>query len=105
MSELSQIADELKRCGDILTGVSDALAALFKGNETEEARPKAEPSTPNLRQITKEQVRAALAVKSGAGFNAEVRALLEKHGAPKLSEIDPKEYASLLLEAEALGNE
>ncbi len=30
--------------------------------------------------------------------------LLEKHGATKLSEIDPQKYAALLAEAEVLGN-
>ncbi|HBT65522.1 MAG TPA: DNA ligase, partial [Ruminococcaceae bacterium] len=32
------------------------------------------------------------------------RELLEKHGANKLSEIDPSEYPALLAEAEVLGN-
>ena len=36
------------------------------------------------------------------GFTAEVRGLLEKHGANKLSQIDPSEFPSLLAEAAAL---
>jgi len=43
-----------------------------------------------------------LAEKSHDGFTAEVRALLEKYGASKLSQIDPSKYADLLAEAEAL---
>jgi hypothetical protein len=33
-----------------------------------------------------------------------VRGLLEKHGAAKLSEIDPAKYAALLADAKELGN-
>ena len=43
-----------------------------------------------------------LAEKSRAGHTEEVKALLNKHGADKLSEIDPTEYAALLAEGEAL---
>ena len=39
-----------------------------------------------------------------SGHTAKIRELLEKHGAAKLSEIDPKKYAALLAEAEVLGN-
>ncbi len=54
--------------------------------------------------ITLETVRAVLAEKSRAGHTAEVRTLLEKHGAAKLSEIGSAEYPALLAEAEVLGN-
>ena len=43
-----------------------------------------------------------LAEKSRAGHTAEVRALLVKHGADKLSDIDPTRYPALLADAEAL---
>jgi len=52
-----------------------------------------------------EQVRAVLADKSQDGFTAEVRALLEKHGAKRLSEIDPANYQALLSDTEALSND
>jgi hypothetical protein len=52
--------------------------------------------------LTLEQVRAALAEKSRAGHTSEVKALLIKHGADKLSDIDPAEYPALLAEAEVL---
>ena len=54
--------------------------------------------------VALEDVRAALAAKSRDGFTAEVRALLAKHGASRLSEVKQEEYAALLAEAEALGN-
>ena len=45
-----------------------------------------------------------LAEKSRAGHTAEVRALLKKHGADKLSEIDPAKYEALLQDTEVIGN-
>ncbi|MDR0695952.1 MAG: hypothetical protein LBF68_00195 [Christensenellaceae bacterium] len=48
-----------------------------------------EAETPKQKPITLEAVRAVLAEKSRAGHTAEIRELLEAHGAAKLSEIDP----------------
>jgi hypothetical protein len=105
MSELSLAVTELKRCGEALISISESLAALFSGNENvqTEDQQNAEVSAPVEKPITLEAVRAVLAEKSRAGHTSEVRALLEKHGAAKLSEIDPSEYSALLAEAEKLG--
>ena len=101
MNELSQAIDELRRCGDALIGVADSLRGLFSGNDAEaEAQPTVEAAKPAL---TLEQVRAALAEKSRGGYTAQVRELLVKHGAAKLSAIDPTEFESLLSEAATIG--
>ena len=106
MSELSLAVTELKRCGEALISISESLAALFSGNDDVQTadQPEAEVSAPVEKPIPLEAVRAVLAEKSRAGHTAEVRTLLEKHGAAKLSEIDPSEYPALLAEAEVLGN-
>ena len=102
MNELSQAIDELRRCGDALIGVADSLRELFGGNNTEvEPQPTVEAAKPEL---TLEQVRAGLAEKSRGGYTAQVRELLVKHGAAKLSDIDPAEYPALMADAEELGN-
>ena len=44
------------------------------------------------------------AEKSRAGFTAEVKAIITKHGADKLSAIKPEDYAAVLAEVEVLGN-
>lgn len=100
-SELSLTVSELKRCGEALISISESLAELFSGYSNADGpnEPKAGAS------ITLEAVRAVLAEKSRAGHTAKVRALLEKHGASKLSEINPVKYPALLAEAEVLGNE
>ena len=51
-----------------------------------------------------EQVRAVLADKSRQGHTAEIRSLLQKYGAAKLSQIDPAHYKALLADAEVLTN-
>ena len=62
----------------------------------------AKESEPPAKAVTLEQVRAVLADKSQQGFTADVRTLLEKYGAPKLSQIDPASYAALMADAESL---
>jgi hypothetical protein len=61
-------------------------------------------SAKNTKPIALEQVRSVLAEKSRDGHTDKVRGLLEKHGAAKLSEIDPAKYAALLADAKELGN-
>jgi len=106
MSELSLAVTELKHCGEALIGISESLADLFSGSGGMEAAdlPNVEVTAQVEKPITLETVRAILAEKSRAGHTAKVRELLEKHGAKKLSEIDPAEYSTLLAEAEVLEN-
>jgi len=54
--------------------------------------------------VTLEQVRAILTEKSRIGYTTQVRELLSRYGATKLSGVDPSEYAALLADAEVLGN-
>jgi len=60
------------------------------------------PASPAKPTLTLEEVRAVLADKSRAGHTAEIRELLKKYGANKLSLVDPKHYEALLREAEVL---
>ena len=52
--------------------------------------------------LTLEEVRAVLAEKSRAGHTAEIRSLLQKYGADRLSQLDPANYKALLAEVEVL---
>lgn len=52
--------------------------------------------------ITLVEVRKFLAELSRDGFTANVKDLLNKHGASKLSEINPENYAALLDDAREL---
>lgn len=94
VSDLHSLADSV-----------EAIAKVIEQPETAAEEPKNEKKPKKSKpEITLEQVRAALAQKSNSGFTAEVRELLVKHGADRLSNIDPSEYAALLADAEALGN-
>ena len=100
---LHDVVSNLRSLADSVQAVADAMAA----NEPTEAAQSEQPATvqvdkPATKPVTLEQVRATLAEKSQLGFTANVRALLEKYGAPKLSQIDPTNYAALLADAEAL---
>lgn len=117
VSELSMLVDELKKCGEALIDISEGLADMFSGAEEEKQpakktapkkkvaeEPKPEPQPEEEKPLTLEDVRAVCADKSRKGFTAEVKIILTKHGADKLSEVDPAEYKALLAEVEVLGN-
>ncbi len=105
MSELDAAIAELRKCGEILIGVSETLRELFGSGEpekvTETQTPVAE-TKPAAKQLTLEEVRKVLAQKSVEGHTSEVQLLIHKHGADKLSQVDPAHYADLLHEAEVL---
>lgn len=96
MSEMSATIEELRRCAAAINDAANWLAEQFSGDEPE---PEAESAEPVL---TLEAVRAVLAEKSRAGFTAQIRSLLQKHGADKLSGVDPANYKALLADVEGL---
>ena len=119
MSELSQVLEEMIACGEGMIKAANAIKEIF--SSTEEAPAKTEAKTTNKAAMqdatvteeakaepaptyTKEDVRGILAAKSAAGFKKEVKELLAKYGAQQLKQIDPKNYAALMKEAEVIGN-
>ncbi len=110
VSELSQLIEELKQCGNTLIGISEDLKNLFSGSEEEtEPKTKATEEVPTKapkkeKTLSLEDVRAVMADKSRKGYTAEVKALLTKRGVSKLSDVDAKDYAALLAEVEVIGN-
>lgn len=69
------------------------------GETTHKTLPK---QTSETKKVSLEQVRAVLAKLSQLGKTADVKKLIVKHGAQKLSDVPESEYASLLLEAEGI---
>ncbi|GAA6491729.1 hypothetical protein K280104A7_12930 [Candidatus Bariatricus faecipullorum] len=103
------VVSDLRSLADSLQAVADAVAQGGQEQPTQKPEKKTaakqvEPPVekPETKPLTLEQVRAALAEKSRAGHTSEIKALLIKHGADKLSDIDPAEYPALLAEAEVL---
>ena len=68
------------------------------------APPAPAPADLPPKAITLEEVRAVLAERSHDGYTDQVRGLLQKYGAEKLSGVDPKHYAALMKDAEVLGH-
>lgn len=99
ISELDMAIRDLRSAAATINDVADTLAEVFSTESADEAPDAATPAEPTL---TLEQVRAVLADKSRQGHTAEIRALLQKYGASKLSGIDPAHYKSLLADAEVL---
>ena len=76
------------------------LAANSAEGQSIEQPPVAEPQKVN--KISIEAVRAVLAEKSQEGKTREVKALLMKYDAGKLSGVKLEDYEALLKEAEVL---
>lgn len=51
-----------------------------------------------------EEVRKTAADKSRQGFTAEVKALIEKYGAEKLSSVKPEDYEAFMKELEEISH-
>ena len=91
---LLDVVADMRSLADSLQAVADAMT---------QTEPADTPSpAPEEKPLTLEEVRMVLAEKSRAGHTAEVRALLVKHGAEELSDIDPAKYPARLADAEGL---
>ena len=99
MKLILDVVDDLRRLADSLQTVADSI----EGNtqEADTAVPPV-PEKHTSTSISIEQVRAVLAEKSAEGKTAEVKALLYKYDAGKLSGVKPEDYPALLEEAKKL---
>jgi hypothetical protein len=109
MSEMDLTIKSLREAAAAITDAADFLTKAFsdtdeqQSNEiaAEQPEPAKEPEKPTLTLV---DVRMLLAKKSRAGNTAEVRALLQKYGANRLSDIDPANYEALVHDAEGLAD-
>lgn len=98
MGDMAQTIENLRSAAAAISDAADWLTRMFSGElQAEDA-----PASPPKPELTLERVRAVLADKSRQGHTAEIRALLQKYGASKLSQIDPAHYKALLAEAEMM---
>ena len=104
MAEMAQTIEELRTAAASINAAADWLYQQFSGDDNEAQATEAPTKKESKPELKLEDVRAVLAEKSRSGHTAEVRALLKKHGADKLSEIDPAKYEALLQDAEVIGN-
>ncbi|MCV6649991.1 rRNA biogenesis protein rrp5 [Enterococcus faecium] len=91
-----------------MQALADSLQELAMAMQTNEPEPQVETpeqpveKKPEPKQPTLEEVRGLLARKSQEGKSAEVKALIEKYGASRLSDVPTENYAALVADAEGL---
>ena len=103
MSDMAMTIEELRNAAAAINDAANWLAQRFSSDDKQQNRNiAAKPEKKTKPSLTLEEVRAVLADKSRAGHTAEIRELLKKYGASKLSLVDPKHYEALLREAEVL---
>lgn len=100
---MAQAIEELRGAAAAINDIANWLTETFSGDAEPEAEaaPAAKEPEPVL---AFEDVRAILADKSREGFTAQIRELLQKYGASKLSEVDAKHYKALIKDVEGLSN-
>ena len=89
MENLAAKIEALRLSAKSIMDIADELAKNLSSEE---------PTPPSL-----EDVRHKLILAAQAGFSAEVKALITKYGADRLSAVDPSHYAALLAEADTIG--
>ena len=94
MYDMAMTIEELRNAAIAINDAANWLAQQFSSDDKQEKKTKS--------ALTLEEVRAVLSDKSRAGHTTEIRELLKKYGASKLSLVDPKHYEGLLREAEVL---
>lgn len=106
IAELSTISLEANKMSETFTKGISVIDALLGGENTPRVIEAnvVEESKEEKKEVTLEEVRTKLANLSRNGHTKEVKALLLKYGADKLSAIDKDKYEALLADAEEIGN-
>ena len=86
------------------TGAAEAGdSGSGKGQKAGEADKKVDKKAADSKKaVAIEDVRAVMAQKTQEGKSKEIKELLQKYGAVKLSAVDPEHYPALLKEAKVL---
>ena len=98
---LLDVVTDLQNLAGSLQTIAGVLASNEESPRTEEKVP-VKKAKPEKQKISLEEVRTLLAQKSQSGFTSDIKKLLEKYGATKLSEIEEKNYEALMKDAEEL---
>jgi hypothetical protein len=105
MAEMAQTIEDLRTAAASINAAADWLYQQFSDDDDKQQISKSAAKKENPKpEIKLEDVRAVLAEKSRAGHTAEVRALLQKYGAARLSAVDPVNYEALMKDAEVIGD-
>lgn len=99
---IKDLALQLVKAIDLITETAEIVAPKAEAAKIE-TKSEIAVQTPK-KEVTLVEVRTVLAGLSKNGYTNDVKALLKKYGAEKLSGIKPEDYAAILSDAEALAN-
>ena len=94
--------NNLKQVDELIVDLIQKLTDIH--NKLQPKKEKQTPAPEPKPEVKLEDVRHVLAEIARDGKGDEVRKLLAKHSAKRLSEIKPEEYETLLKEAKDLSN-
>ena len=104
VAELRSLADSLEMAAALLEGTDRTVASSEEAMQPAIDEVRGEASINGMeRGPSLTEVRAVLADKSRDGHTARIKKLIQKYGAPRLSEVDPVHYRDLLDEGRCLG--
>lgn len=102
------LGKSIRNCGKALLEITETVSEFIdppkKAPKEKASKEEAVPEEEPAKGWTLEEVRMVLADKSRAGHTEEVRNLISKYGADRLSDIMPADFAALMEEAEVIGN-
>ena len=111
MSELSLVLDELITCGENMIKAANTLKEIFSSTTEETTaapavktdKPAEPVAEPPVKTYEFTDVRKAFSAKSHDGYTEQVKALITKYGASKLSDIKKEDYPTLMSDLEVIG--
>lgn len=101
MKEFDMLVNELVKHGEGILEIAKEMRQMFSEKPTALSEPKDDPKE----SLSFTDLRARLAQRSREGFTADIKSILRKYGAEKLSAIKPENYEDVLREVEALSHE
>lgn len=119
MNEITQLLDNIITCGESMAKIgkllkefipefADAIPQKTKAEQI--AKPDATPAAlpekkeePAAKTYAFADVRKAFSAKSHEGYTDQVKVLITKYGAEKLSEVKETDYPALMADLEVIG--
>ena len=106
-SELLRIAEGFSIVAEGLRGLAKAeggskTAGKAQKQDTAKAQQESVAQEQQEQPATLEGIRALMAQKTQEGKSKEIKELLQKYGAAKLSAVKPEDYPALMQEAQVL---
>ncbi len=103
---LLKVAEDIRSLADsvqsVCTVITDCVSVKEEAPKLPEKGTEQKAIEQKEPEITLEKVRGVLGEKSRAGHTAEVREIIQKYGADRLSDVAPKNYAAIIKDAEVL---